>query len=868
MPYLSPEWLPPSDSEDEAHTQTTPLETAEPMPGRVIFRPNPFRKHSRGLRGERQHDTWKEDTRRAPSPKTRKGRPIKRQLKGLNKPSATRKERIQKAQETSAREFRAIRIEDRGRRKLKAMQAAFIRNADQPSGFRAALRSLEKSGTPVPLHYTIPVHLPGVTPQLLAAARKSQESARPHFHSVGTDESVANHLRRLLKFKVRGGEFDHIGKKWLHHYGFNPDVKGTTPSGLAEARVSNITRLCRTRSLLSESQLAALRDLLIRAGDVELNPGPRKDKKKTHNRKKLDAAYVDDKVARESEAAKKIAMKFNITRKAAEEAVAMGLCSEFIPIDPAPQPTVTATPTPAPGASKSTPAQEPAVLPTMPPPAAANAPQTVPPELPPRPPPSVPAPKVLSPFERQLRQAGSSLRSHAIPRPPPLPMEKQPSLFETAIRRSRSALKPRLSNTVPPPAPLPPSGGHSEFTAALDRVEPNKQPIRHKLDGFRPDPEHLRLSFKRRNRTNLRVKVRYADVDMNGDCRMLPDTVCQLADRPYVIGEIKLAYDKIDRDSAEFKQLHKRKTDMTVDAYREARDTLVEASKVRRFHFVPHLLTYVLQESRPKMDVAVFEANAYARLNTIPSFPIEDRLVIDVRLGTVKVALACAQNLLNSRGPLSARTRSAPLWLGGGSRLSWEESTERIERSMPLATGPLKLTYRNRQVQKSRSPWFYLCVVVSVLAITGVSILGLYLATRPSVSTEMTQRHSDEPWLNASHVILQNMTSSDGLASESLLTIGYNQTSSPWMCPLSNNGLIAPHTPWPARQNWLEYMSLSGVRHQQQDSELTSILSSSLSLTQSLRRLDGSILVPMHLKSTQGQLSMPLRNSSMPSRIS
>lgn len=141
-------------------------------------------------------------------------------------------------------------------------------------GFRASLRAFQDKGTPVPKRYTIPDHLPGFTMAQLMIAKQHQsnvdEDAPVVIHD---DKGIRKHLRKLASV------FAHPPyRKWQHHFGAQPrKVKGKSvpTSGVAAMRIATVERmLAKQPTLLSVEHLAKLKDLLIQAGDVELNPGP------------------------------------------------------------------------------------------------------------------------------------------------------------------------------------------------------------------------------------------------------------------------------------------------------------------------------------------------------------------------------------------------------------------------------------------------------------------------------------------------------------------------------------------------------------------------------------------------------------------
>jgi len=278
--YLDRSWLPPSDSEEDVEVVSVPQQPRLRTVDR--FAPNLTPKR---LRGQRHpvHESFKEDTRRVKDERLRKTTHRKAPEKGLNKPMGegysreSRKEVLLRNAINKTREHRRDLQEQRVERKKRAKQprALLERTLNNPPGFRAALRAFRDQGTPLPRQYNVPPHLPGWTFKELLLAKESQAGSSDNIRAVGSDKGVLNRMEFIARQPIdkKSGAIANISSKWVFHYGYQPNDKKLPCPGLADRRVENVTRLNRVHNVMSERHLTSLRQLLIQAGDVELNPG-------------------------------------------------------------------------------------------------------------------------------------------------------------------------------------------------------------------------------------------------------------------------------------------------------------------------------------------------------------------------------------------------------------------------------------------------------------------------------------------------------------------------------------------------------------------------------------------------------------------
>lgn len=288
--YLDASFLPRDDIEGPVGTK--PLSKLLPTKKKFVdFTPNPDRPPgSRRKRGA-SSGYAKEDHRRKGDLRHKKERydassaqrkaptQYRKSEKGLNKKgvragydqadeimvrNAVRKHKMQRRHEIAE----MIRIPASSRKYLKPQK---IRTS---TGFRAALREYFERGTPVPKRFEIPEHLPGFQCAELLRAKADQATVEEIIPTpIHDDKGVRKKLRKLASV-FKNSPY----RNWQHHYGFQPAKVGgryvLTP-GLANRRIAYVEALvAKQPTLISQEHLTKLRDLLIQAGDVELNPGP------------------------------------------------------------------------------------------------------------------------------------------------------------------------------------------------------------------------------------------------------------------------------------------------------------------------------------------------------------------------------------------------------------------------------------------------------------------------------------------------------------------------------------------------------------------------------------------------------------------
>lgn len=688
----------------------------------VDFTPNPNRRHSRG-HATRSNYSKEFDTRRVKDTRRRKSygtRSDKGMAKATNKilhdggsSNQVRQAVIEKQQSEFARQGRRL-MDSRLVLRKRSRQVGAILHTN--TGFRQAVKAFATSGAlPAPGVYCVPATLPGVRQKVLDEFREACKSIKVKL----TDIEGKRYERHLGVFKRTGR---------LMSFGYQP--LGSVSSGLktpecAASRVELAVKLNKNKPVLSARQLASLSQLLIRAGDVELNPGPSKHRPRP-SRDNRPAPVLRIKVTPVAGEVihKTSTLDANFQAKQEESAQVVGELMKTHQLTMS-EAAVLADFCPRPGTTLDE--------------------------------------RVTNDFVRKVDVECEASTSGAILADDAAKLGDQSSDVSTEASPVQVSVKGKEyadSEDEPlgfigPLPELPPRGNGANlvYSGPLNVNETSVSgpatwhetdsfvppATRLLLDGHHPSNEDLRKGFKVAGRSMVVVSSSFTTIKAEHDLRLCSDLTVPRLDRPYIMGRVGLFYLKLGLVGSFCRSYHiwaflkflLLRVLLCPFLWKCAKTIMCIFSreKTKTYYYVPHLLSVVLSDTGNETSIDVLRANCSARMSRIPSFPLDDRSAVTLKRGTEKIAVACFGSLLNSTGPLTIRTDSAIQWsdpdCGGFQLESWEPT----QRFMRVGTGRKKLASRCQNRKLSLPSFSSLYRETLEAVISGVLTLARYLIT-------------------------------------------------------------------------------------------------------------------------------------------